>query len=149
MLHYLLIVSVAASACAQHVDARADAERAVCDAIDAFYSAAARRDWDAAGGMMSPSFEIYTDGAAGFDKAAYVALLKADDLVVERMSLHDVRIRVAADGRMAWASFRGSFTMTSHGKRHDVRTAETLILSRVADRWLIDRAHASVAPQAP
>ncbi len=149
MLRCLLAVCLTASGCAQDLDARVDAERDVREAVDAFYAAAQRRDWDAAGALMAPAFEIYTDGAAGFDKPAYVALLKSDDLVLEQMALRDLKVRVAGDGRMAWVSFRGTFTMTSHGARHDVNTAETLILSRAADRWLIERAHASVAPQSP
>jgi ketosteroid isomerase-like protein len=123
---------------------RTGPEREVRLVIDQFYAAARRRDWDAAGALLAPEFEIFTDGAESFGKTAYVALLKEDDLVVERMALRNVTIRVADDRRMAWASFHGAFAMTTHGARHDVQTAETLILSRRGDRWQIVRAHASI-----
>lgn len=124
------------------------AERDVRAVIDRFYAAAQRRDWDATGELMSPDFEISSDGAEVFARDAYVALMKTDDLVVERIALRNLTVRVSPDERMAWATFRGAFAMTSHGARHDVETAETLVLSRPADRWLIVRAHASVKSSA-
>jgi hypothetical protein len=60
------------------------------------------------------------------------------------MALRNLTVEVSSDSRMAWATFHGYFEMTQHGARHDVQTAETLILSRRGDRWEIVRAHASV-----
>jgi ketosteroid isomerase-like protein len=117
--------------------------------IDRFYAAAQQRNWDAAGALLAPEFEISTDGAEVFGKAAYVELLKKDDLVVDQMALRDLTVRVAGDRRMAWATFRGGFAMSSHGKRHDVQTAETLILGRPRHQWQIVRAHASVREVTP
>jgi uncharacterized protein (TIGR02246 family) len=139
-------MALAAAGCMTRASGTADAAdtRAVRQVIDQFYAAARQRQWDAAGTLMAPDFEIFTDGAERFSKDTYVALLKQDDLIVERMTLHDMKVRVAGDGRMAWASFRGVFGMTSRGARHDVETVETLILSRLDDRWQIVQAHASV-----
>jgi cytochrome c peroxidase len=125
-------------------DGRATAEAQVRDVIDQFYAAAQRRDWDSAGALMTPDFEINTDGAESYGKEPYIALLKEDDLVVERMALRNLTVEVSPDSRMAWATFHGYFEMTQHGARHDVQTAETLILSRRGGRWGIVRAHASV-----
>jgi cytochrome c peroxidase len=125
-------------------DGRTTAEGQVRQVIDQFYAAAQRRDWDGAGALMAHDFEINTDGAESYGKKAYIALLKEDDLVVERMALRNLTVEVSSDSRMAWATFHGYFEMTQHGARHDVQTAETLILSRRGDRWEIVRAHASV-----
>lgn len=126
-------------------DTAAEAAR-VRAAIDQFYGAAQRRDWDAAGEMMSAEFELYTDEAAGFDKPTYVRLLKEDDLVVEHMELKDVEVQVSPDGRMAWSKFRGRFRHTSHGTPSEVETVETLIFRNEGGRWKIAHAHASVKP---
>jgi uncharacterized protein (TIGR02246 family) len=147
MKRLVLVLCVAAAGCGANAGTTADSEvRAV---IDEFYAAAQRRDWDAAAALLAPEFEILTDGAETFRKEAYVTLLKSDDLVVERMALRDVKVRVSRDRELAWSTFRGSFAMTSHGGRHDVETAETLLFRRAGDRWLIAGAHASVKPSAP
>jgi cytochrome c peroxidase len=125
-------------------DGRTTAEAQVRQVIDRFYAAAERRDWDAAGALMAPDFEINTDGAESYGREAYIVMLKEDDLVVERMALRNLAVEVSPDSRMAWATFHGYFEMTQDGARHDVQTAETLILSRRGDRWEIVRAHASV-----
>ena len=147
VLWWAIGLAAAGAACA-HASGAGRGEREVRQVIDRFYEAAQRRDWDTAGALMASDFELFTDGAESFAKEPYVALLKADDLIVESMLLRDVRIDVAGDGTLAWATFRGEFSMSSHGKRHDVQTAETLILSRTAGRWEIVRAHASVKPLA-
>lgn len=145
----LLCAGLAQTACgggaAATTTPAAEAAR-VRAAIDQFYAAAQRRDWDAAGEMMSAEFELYTDEAAGFDKPTYVRLLKEDDLVVEHMELKDVEVQVSPDGRMAWGKFRGRFRHTSHGQPSEVETAETLIFRNEGGRWKIAHAHASVKP---
>jgi ketosteroid isomerase-like protein len=112
--------------------------------IDQFFAAAQRQDWDAAGEVMSPEFEIYTDGADTFKKGAYVQLLKEDNLHVTYMELRDLEIRVSSDKRMAWAKYHGLFKSTNHGKRSSVETAETLIFTKEGVEWKIIRAHASI-----
>ncbi len=124
----------------------ASEEAAVRAAIDAFFVAAQKRDWDAATALLSDDFEIYTDEAAGFNKADYSRLLREDDLEVRQMELRDTQVRVSADGTMAWAKYRGSFRGTSRGATHDVETAETLIFAKEAGQWKQVRAHASVKP---
>ncbi len=121
-------------------------EAAVRAAIDAFFAAAQKRDWDAATALLSEDFEIYTDEAAGFNKADYSRLLREDDLEVRQMELRDTQVRVSADGTMAWAKYRGTFRGTSRGATHDVETAETLIFAKEAGQWKQVRAHASVKP---
>lgn len=134
--------------CARRAAASADGERQVRNAIDQFYARAAVRDWDGAGALLADDFVMFTDGAAHLDRTAYVALMKQDDLVLERMALHDMRVEVSPDGQMAWGTFRGSFEMTSGGRRHDVSTVETLIFRRASGRWQIVRAHASTKDEA-
>jgi ketosteroid isomerase-like protein len=139
----LLFVLSASGGCAPAAaDSGARAE--VRGVLDRFYELAASRKWNDLGDLLADDFQIFTDGGLAYGKADYVTLMKEDDLIVERMSLSDVRIEVSADGRMAWCTFRGSFDMASGGRRHDVRTAETLVFTRAAGGWAIVRGHASV-----
>lgn len=132
-----------AGACPKTVDTAAEAVR-VRQSLDGFFSAAKKRDWDAAAALMSSDFELYTDGAQGVGKEEYLSVLKQDDLVVEHMELKDVDIRVSGDGQMAWAKYRGLFRSTSQGKPADAETAETLIFTNEGGAWKMTRGHASV-----
>ena len=117
--------------------------------VDQFFGAVKKRDWDAAAEFMSKDFELYTDGASGFNKQAYVKVLKEDDMELAYMELRDVEIRVSSDGQMAWGKYRGLFKSTSHNQPSAVETAETLIFEREGDQWKITRAHVSLKPLNP
>lgn len=130
------------------VDQAAESVR-VRKVVDQLFSAAKKRDWDAAAELMSTDFELYTDGASGFNKQAYVKVLKDDDMELAYMELRDMEIRVSSDGQMAWAKYRGLFKSTSHNQPSTVETAETLIFKREGEQWKITRAHASIKPLNP
>ena len=130
------------------VDQAAETAR-VKKVVDQFFSAAKKRDWDAAAELMSTDFEIYTDGASGFNKQAYVKVLKDDDMELAYMELRDMEIRVSSDGQMAWAKYRGLFKSTSHNQPSTVETAETLIFKKEDEQWKITRAHVSMKPLNP
>lgn len=111
--------------------------------LDQFFAAAKKRDWDAAAEFMATDFELYTDGASGFNKQAYVKVLKEDDMELGHMELRDMETRVSSDGQMAWTKYRGLFKSTSNNQQTNVETAETLIFKREDGRWKITRAHVS------
>ena len=117
--------------------------------VDQFFSAAKKRDWDAEAELMSTDFELYTDGASGFNKQAYIKVLKEDDMRLVSMELRDMEIRVSSDGQMAWAKYRGLFKFTSHNQPTTVESAETLIFKRESEQWKITRAHVSIKPLTP
>ncbi|SRR6266446_2347311 len=117
--------------------------------LDRFFSAAKKRDWDAAAELMSTDFELYTDGASGFNKQAYVKVLKEDDMELAYVELRDMEIRVSSDGQMAWGKYRGLFKFNSHNQPSTVETAETLIFKREGEHWKITRAHVSLKPLNP
>ena len=125
------------------VDKAAETTR-VRKVVDQLFSAAKKRDWDAAAELMSTDFELYTDGASGFNKQAYVKVLKEDDMQLTSMELRDMEIRVSGDGQMAWAKYRGLFKATSHNQPSSLETAETLIFQREGEQWKITRAHVSL-----
>lgn len=124
------------------------AQQEVREVIDAFYAAADKRDWDATGALMADDFVIYVDGGESFGKEEYVTLLKADDIVVESLTLHNMQINVSADQSMAWSRYQAEVVSHSQGERHDVSTLETLVFQREGDRWLIRHAHVALAPLA-
>lgn len=130
------------------VDQAAETIR-VRKAVDQFFGAAKKRDWDAVAEFMSTDFELYTDGASGFSKQAYVKVLKEDNLELAYMELRDVEIRVSSDGQMAWGKYRGLFKTTSHNQPSTLETAETLIFKREGEQWKITRAHVSLKPLNP
>ena len=117
--------------------------------VDQFFSAAKKRDWDAEAELMSTDFELYTDGASGYSKQAYIKVLKEDDMQLVTMDLRDMEIRVSSDGQMAWAKYRGLFKFTSHNQPTTVESAETLIFKREGEQWKITRAHVSIKPLNP
>ena len=125
------------------VDQAAETAR-VKNVLDQFFSIAKKRDWDAVAAFMSTDFELYTDGASGFNKQAYVELLKKDDAQLTYMELKDLEIRVSSDGQMAWGKYRGFFKSTSHNQPGTVETAETIIFKKEGEQWKITRAHASL-----
>jgi ketosteroid isomerase-like protein len=112
--------------------------------LDRFFSSAKERDWDAVAEIMATDFELYTDGASGFNKQAYVKVLKEDDMVLAHMELRDMEIRVSSDGQMAWGKYRGLFKSISHNQPSNVETAETLIFKKEGGQWKITRAHVSL-----
>jgi ketosteroid isomerase-like protein len=117
--------------------------------IDQFFSAAKKRDWDAAAEFMAKDFELYTDGASVFNKEAYLKVLKEDDMEVTEVELRDLQIHVSTDGQMAWARYRGLFKSTSHNQSSTIETAETLIFKREGEHWKMTRAQASLKPLNP
>jgi ketosteroid isomerase-like protein len=138
----------AANTRATMVDQAAETIR-VRKAVDQFFSAAKKRDWDAASEFMSTDFELYTDGASGFSKQAYVKVLREDDMQLVSIELRDMEIRVSSDGQMAWGKYRGLIKATSRNQTSTMETAETLIFKREGEQWKITRAHVSVKPLTP
>ena len=133
---------------APNVDQTAETIR-VRKVVDQFFSAAKKRDWDAEAELMSTDFELYTDGASGFNKEAYIKVLKEDDIQLAEMELRDMEIRVSGDGQMAWAKYRGLFKFISNNQPSNMESAETLIFKREGNHWKITRAHVSIKPSNP
>jgi hypothetical protein len=123
-----------------------NAAPAVKAAIDRFFEAARRRDWDAASTVLSSDFRIWLGGDGTLDKTAYVAVLKEDDLNVLDMSLHDLEIGVSADGSLAWGCYRAIVDGISKGQRSVSRTAETIVFERhPVEGWLMRHIHVSLS----
>lgn len=116
--------------------------------VDQLFNAAKKRDWDAAAAVMSTDFELYTDGASGFSKDAYVKVLREDNVQLASMELRDMEIRVSGDGQMAWAKYRGLFKFAGD-QPGTMETVETLVFKREAEQWKIAHAHVSLKPLAP
>ena len=137
----LLVGAAAAGVAAGLCPMTAGASGAADDvkkAIDGFFEAARRRDWDEAAKLLSPDFHVWlgVDGAMG--RAAYVDLLKEDDLNVVDMSLQDLEIGVSADGSLAWARYHATVDAISKGQRSVSRTAETIVFEHQHEGgWLM------------
>jgi hypothetical protein len=123
-------------------------EAEVKAAIDAFFTAARRHDWDATGRLMSDNFRIWLDGDETMDRDEYVVAMKEDDLEVVDMRLDDLEIGVSRDSSMAWGRYRATVEEISKEKRSSVRTAETILFERVKDQWLMRHIHVSLVRKA-
>ena len=134
----LPVLALSSSSDKQHPKA------AIKATLDTFYDRARRRDWDRASALFAPEFRILTDGAATFDKPAYVRLLKEDDMVVRSMELKDLEIYASEASSVGWCRYRGYFEMVSGGKISRTETAETMIFEKRDGTWLIVHAHASM-----
>lgn len=145
VLAIVVVASCGAFAAAAPPPASGQAE--VKGVIDAFFAAAIRRDWDAAGSLLSADFKIYVDGLEIYDRPEYIALLKADDLKTLSLDLTDLDIAVSSDGGMAWARYRTLIDSESRGVRSKTRTAETLIFGREDGAWRIRHGHVSLASE--
>jgi hypothetical protein len=119
-------------------------EAGVKSAIDAFFTAARRHDWDATGRMMTDNFRIWFDGDESMDREQYVVAMKEDDLEVVDMKLDDLEIGVSRDSSMAWGRYRATVEEISKEKRSSVRTAETILFDRVDDQWMMRHIHVSL-----
>jgi ketosteroid isomerase-like protein len=124
--------------------ASAEARAEVKQVIDEFFEAARSQDWDRAGNTFAADFEIYTDGAVGYDKGSYIKALKDENIETRKMQLNDLEIHVSPDRQVAWAKYRGDFESAIHGKLSRDKTAETLIFEKRERAWKIVRAHASI-----
>jgi hypothetical protein len=145
----LLIGAAAVTAASLSFPMFADAsgtDAEVKKAIDGFFEAARRRDWDAAGKLLSNDFRIWFGNDGSLDRAAYVALLKEDGLNVVDMSLHDLEIGISADRSLAWARYRATVDAISKGQRSISRTAETIVFERQNEEgWLMRHIHVSLS----
>jgi ketosteroid isomerase-like protein len=111
--------------------------------IDGFFAAAQKRDWDAAGDLLSADFTIYTDGGETHDRPEYIAILKEDDIITLSLDVRDLDISVSHDGQMAWARYRAFIESESKGIRSKTKTAETIIFERIRGDWRICHTHVS------
>lgn len=122
-----------------------DAAAEVKQAIDGFFVAARKRDWDAAGKLLATDFHIWVGVDEALDRTTYIDLLKQDDLNVVEMSLQDLAIGVSADGSLAWARYHATVDAVSKGQRSVTRTAETIVFERHPERgWLMRHTQVSL-----
>jgi ketosteroid isomerase-like protein len=133
-------VSIAPAVAASPADAQVRA------ALDDFFAKAERRDWDAAGALMGPKFRIWVDGDEQFERAAYIAALKKDDMKMLHMALDDVQI--VASGDLAWCSYRATVKAEWGDKIMTTKTAETIVYERIDGQWLMRHCHVSIGKNA-
>ncbi len=139
-----LFAALCCTSCTQSVAAPQSSEDAagVRQALDRFFAASIKQDWDAAAEVMSDDFVIFTDGAKPYNKADYVKLLKADNLRLGRYELRD--LKSGASGNLGWMAYHGYFESTSHGVFSRVETLETLLFRRESGKWRMFRAQATI-----
>jgi ketosteroid isomerase-like protein len=122
----------------------ADEQSKVKVALDNFFVAAEKQDWDKAGGMLTEDFEMFTDEVTILNKYEYIKVMKQENLHVAQMQLKDLRIEVSEQGQMAWCRYRGFFHMSAGPQSSLVETAETVVFRNENSGWKLVQAHASV-----
>ena len=138
------LAALCCTSCTQSVAVpqNTDAGAGVRQALDRFFAASLKQDWDAAADVMSDDFVIFTDGAKPYGKADYVKLLKADNLRLGRYELRD--LKSGASGNLGWMTYHGYFESTSHGVFSRVVTLETLLFRNESGKWRMFRAQATI-----
>ncbi len=122
----------------------ADEQSKVKLALDNFFAAAGKQDWDKIGGMLTEDFEMFTDEVTILNKYEYIKALKQDNLRVAQMQLKDLRIEVSEQGRMAWCRYHGFFHISAGPQSSFVETAETVVFRNENSGWKLVQAHASI-----
>jgi ketosteroid isomerase-like protein len=122
----------------------ADGQSNVKLALDNFFAAAGKQDWDKVGGMLAEDFAMFTDEATILNKDEYIKVMKQDNLRVAQMQLKDLRIEVSEQGQMAWCRYHGFFHISAGPQSSFVETAETVVFRNESSGWKLVQAHASV-----
>ncbi len=122
----------------------ADEQSKVKLALDNFFAAAGKQDWDKIGGMLTEDFEMFTDEVTILNKYEYIKALKQDNLRVAQMQLKDLRIEVSEQGQMAWCRYHGFFHISAGPQSSFVETAETVVFRNENSGWKLVQAHASI-----
>jgi ketosteroid isomerase-like protein len=141
ILMILLLLAVSNST---RLRGAADEQSTVKVALDNFFAAAEKHDWDRVGGMLTEDFEMFTDEATILNKYEYIKVMKQDNLRVAQMQLKDLRIQVSEQGQMAWCRYHGFFHMYAGPQSSFVETAETLVFRNENNAWKLVQAHASI-----
>jgi ketosteroid isomerase-like protein len=113
-------------------------------ALDNFFAAAGKQDWDKVGGMLTEDFEMFTDEATILNKSEYIKVMKQDSLRVAQMQLKDLRIEVSEQPQMAWCRYHGFFHIAAGPQSSLVETAETVVFRNENRGWKLVQAHASI-----
>lgn len=121
-----------------------DEQSKVKSALDNFFAAAGKQDWNKVGGMLTEDFEMFTDEVTILNKYEYIKALKQDNLRVAQMQLKDLRIEVSAQGQMAWCRYHGFFHISAGPQSSFVETAETVVFRNENSGWKLVQAHASI-----
>ena len=120
----------------------ADEKSKVKLALDNFFAAAVKQDWDKVGGMFAEDFEIFTDEVEILNKYEYIKVLKQQNLLVTQTQLKDLRIEVSEQGQMAWCRYHGFFHVAGP-QSSLVETAETVVFRNENGAWKLVQAHVS------
>ena len=121
----------------------ADGQAKVKLALDDFFAAAGKQDWDTVGGMFTEDFEIFTDEVTILNKYEYIKALKQQNLLVTQTQLKDLRIEVSERGQMAWCRYHGFFHISAGPQSSLVETAETVVFRNENSVWRLVQAHVS------
>lgn len=121
----------------------ADEQSKVKLALDNFFAAAGKQDWDKVNGMLTEDFEMFTDEVTMLNKYEWIKAMKQDDLHVAQMQLKDLRIEVSEQGQMAWCRYHGFFHISAGSQSSFVETAETVVFRNENSGWKLVQAHAS------
>jgi ketosteroid isomerase-like protein len=122
----------------------ADEQSKVKSALDNFFAAAEKQDWDKVGEMLTEDFEMFSDEAMILNKYEYIKAMKQENLRLTQMKLTDLRIEVSRQGKMAWCRYHGLFHIFTGSESSFVETAETVVFRNENSGWKLVQAHASI-----
>jgi ketosteroid isomerase-like protein len=120
-------------------------ERAIGALIRGLAAATNTRDFEAFGSAIAEDWTYFTSGGSEVDLAGFVELISGWTAL--HIEVTDIRPRLSADGRLAWATFRGRLTGEAGGVAAERRLRFTGILHRTDAGWRLRHLQSTVASQ--
>ena len=122
--------------------AAAAGERGPADAVQAFHEAMKQADREAVLALMTPEATVYEMGYVDADRNAYSGEhLKADMALAIKVQREVLSSRSGRHGSQAWVLNEYRVTGRYRGKDIDSLGAETMLLEKRAEGWLIHHIH--------
>ena len=119
-------------------------EANVRQALDRFFAAAERKDWQTIDGLLAEDFEFYSDGTMMLDRGGFLEAMKDDSMDITSLELNNVQVTLSGDAGMAWVKYQAAMESSIHGEPYNMASAETVVFRKESSGWKMTHNHASV-----
>lgn len=121
------------------------AEKAnVKQALESFFAAAERKDWQVLDALIAQDFSFYSDGTMTLDRNGFLEAMKDDSMDITSMELNNVSVSLSGDAKMAFVKYQAAMESSIHGEPYNMSSVETVIFRKESSGWKMIHNHASV-----
>ena len=118
--------------------------RNVRRALDDFFTAADRKDWQTIDMLLASDFEFYSDDLMKLDRARFLNAMREDEMEIAQLELKDVSVLLSEDAAMAFVRYGVDLESSIHGEPYNMRSIETVVYRKEGGRWKMLHNHASI-----